>query len=93
MICGHVHVGMSEAATLKRLINGFKTYKTFDLTHRANNIIGFGHCRRSASLCFERFIKMSKTSWFAFQLGSTGKPQQPQRLCHTLYIYFDLNAL
>jgi len=54
---------MEISNRLKRLINDFKTYKTFDLTRRVNNIIGLRHCRRSASLSANRFIKMSETSF------------------------------
>lgn len=77
---GHVHAGMSEAVRLKRLINGFKTYKTFDLTQRVNNIIGLRHCRRSASLCPSDLLKCQKL------VGSLFSSAQPAT-GHSLYIF------
>lgn len=86
-----------ERERLKRLINGFKTYKTFDLTRRVNNIIGLRHCRRSASLCSSDLLKCQKLVGSLFRhdsrLDSRSCRSRCRGLCATLHIYFDLNAL
>lgn len=90
---------MSEAARLKRLINGFKTHKTFDLTHRVNNIIGLRYCRRSASLCSSNLLKCQKLVFNSTRLESTPLNLNPCRSAEALplyiytRVYFDLNAL